>query len=791
MRTNHPTNRPCTRTGLTWLGLSALVCACGEDPSAQGGGAVGGSGGGGGHGTGGVTIPELTAPVDALYDDVGILHLRCATDVDCYAALGYFHAQNRFFFMDFVRNTIRGTLGALVKGGEVVLERDAANRSFFATREGEPLAEKVYADASPEVKAIIDAYSRGVNAWIADMRAERNGATLTAEYDFALIVKEAIREWEPADSAAVGLYIMNDFSNKSAAELKLAAVRPFFDQALAPDLFTPRPVFEAPAVELTAKNDFGPPAPTPGVRAEPGLLIGAGRTMSLVGSGRESITPGDSGSNNWVLSGSRAEAGHPLLANDPHIALTNPSVWFPVEIDAMSFGSGVHHVAGSSFPGLPSVIIGHNEWVAWGLTASNWDLADVYVEELTSDGSSVRFEGAEVPVIEKQVQLADASTGTIVERTLRWVPHHGPIVAEDRATGVATTVRWTGHDGGTDLDAFFAIGKAHTVAEARAAIELVTNACQNFVVADMSGDVGLYPFSKVPNRPWASAAIPPWLPLPGDGTAEWQGTVSVDDLPEVTNPASGVVVTANQDLTGASADGDVFNDGAHAFQAITRAEGTRARRIMDLIEAGGAEHNVASMTAILGDSFSLYGTVVVPEVLTAAEGQPLTAAESELVAVLGQWGFTCPTGLAGHDPESPATDDPEGLRESAGCSAFHALLASVTHAALADEIAVANGASETGVALIDRSDVHLVLRALRRPEWVASGDLLWDDVSTPSIVETKADVLRRGLSLAAEGLAAMGSMDDWRWGRSHTFSQRSIYDAFGISQYNDGPFAAA
>ncbi len=766
-------------------GDSAGTGGTGGD-SSSGGGEVGGGGGS----PSGVSIAGLSAPVDAIYDEFGILHLGCATDADCYAALGYFHAANRFFFMDFVRNTIRGRLGALVKAGDIVVDRDIANRQFFATRDGDPLPEKVYADASPQVKEIIDSYTRGVNGWVADMREGRNGATLSTEYDFALIAKETIRDWEVEDSAAVGLYIMNDFSNKSAAELKRAEIGSYFAPALAADLFSQQPVFEAFAVPPAETNKMAELAlDAPPVLGR-GLLHGAQRTMALVGSGRESRHPGESGSNNWVLGPSRTANGAALVANDPHIALTNPSVWFPVEIDAVSNGSGVHHIAGSTFPGLPSVILGHNESVAWGLTASNWDLADVYLEELSSDGSTVRFEGEDVPVVERQIEFQDASTNSTVSRSLRWVPHHGPIVAEDLTNGTAMTVRWTGHEGGTDLDAFFVIGAATTALEAREAIALVTNACQNFVVADRNGDIGLYPFSNVPGRPWASATLPPWLPLPGDGSAEWQGHVSIDDLPQVTNPPGGAIVTANQDLTGASADGDVFNDGQPSFQAITRAEGTRARRIMDLIEEGANSHDVDSMTAILGDTYSLYGEVVAPVVLAAVAGETLPPAEQQLVDALSDWSFTCPTGLDGHDPAGPDSTDPIAAREARGCTAFHALLTALTHEALADEIAEANAASVSGVTLVDRSDIHLLVRALRDPTSLSSAELLWDDVSTTSVIETRQDIIMAALSLAAEQLAAVGDPDDWRWGRLHTFSLRSIYDSFGVAQYNDGPYAA-
>ncbi len=797
------------RNGLR-VGLLALMTltACGDDTSASGGSSSGaggsggaggtGAGGGGGAGPTGVNIPELSAEVAATYDEHGLLHLACASDDDCYAALGYFHAANRFFFMDFVRSSVRGRLGSLVKAGATVLQRDFDNRRFFSTRDGEPLEERLVSDASPEVQGYLQAYARGVNAWLGDMREGRNGATLTTEYDFALIEKAGIREWEPADSAAVGLYVLHDLSNKAPAEIARAELTPFVDPALAPDLFSARPVFAAftlPSAELAAAPPSPSPAPTPWQlpnASRSALLAQARAGLAHLGSGNESRRPGESGSNNWVLAPGRTTSGNALLADDPHLALTNPAIWFPVEIDAKSAGEGQFHVAGSTFPGLPAVMIGHNESLAWGVTTANWDLSDVYVEELSQDGSSVLFNGQEVAIIEKEVMFDDASTGMKVAQTLRWVPHHGPIVAEDAAAGTALSVRWNLHDSGTDLDGFFALARANSTSEAKDAVALMVAASQNFVVADLNGDIAWYPYSRVPLRPWASNALPPWLPLPGDGSAEWAGYVPLEQLPQAENPAAGAIATANQDLTGASADGDLLNDGQLALQAITRAEGTRNRRILDQLEAGADAHTFETMTALQGDSYSLYGSVVVPAVLEAMQGQTLTSQEQQLVDALTDWKFSCPTGVDGHDPEnSPDASSSSETAESIGCTAFHVTLFALTEAALGDEIAAASALAPEPLAISDRADIHLLVRALKAPNTLSSGELLWDNVTTPNNSETRSDVIRYAVTLAAASLAATGEPNDWRWGRLHTLSLRSIYDSFGIGTYNDGPYAAA
>ncbi|HVY49685.1 MAG TPA: penicillin acylase family protein, partial [Minicystis sp.] len=747
---------------------------------AAGGGGQGGTAGAGGQG--GVDIPGLSAPVEAVYDKNGVLHLACAEDDDCFAALGYFHAQNRFFFMDFVRNLVRGKLGSLVKAGGLVLAQDYANRQFYATRQGMPLEDALYQQASAPVRGHLDAYTRGVNAWIGDMRAGKNGATLTTEYDFALIVKDNIRDWEAADSTAVGLYVLNDLSNDSSDEIDNGSWIGGFDPALAADVFSPAPVFDA----FTVPAAMAPPPPIPAVAPSAlarlaghrALFADAAATLSRIGgpAGRPKRT-GDTGSNNWAVAPSRSASGHALLANDPHLQLTNPSIWFAAELDAKTHGSGKFHVAGGTFPGLPAVMIGHNETLAWGVTTAYYDLADVYEEQLTTDNQSVIFNGSPVPLLSKTFKFEDASTGTTLSKTFQWVPHHGPLVSLDPSGHKGVSIRWRGHDGGTDLDAFYGLATAATVADAKQALTNASSANQNFLVADVHGDIGWYPYAKVPARPWASPSLPPWLPLPGDGSAEWGDPVPFAMLPQLHDPPNGAIATSNNDMTGASADGDPMNDGQPAIQSWSKADGTREQRILDMLVQYGNAHTLDTFRAMQGDTYSLYGTIVVPQVLAAAQTTTLTQAEQDVIDALTVWQYTCPTGLHGNDPKnSPKSSDPAASSESIGCTAFHTVLFAIVQAALGDEAAAA-GVNYTGFG------VEFVARAMKDPASIASGAKFWDDITTTGTVETETDILLRALATASDVLAAIGPKDEWRWGRVHTLTLASIYDNFGISTY--------
>lgn len=757
---------------------------------AGGAAGVAGSGGGAGSagGTSGVQIPGMTSEVAAVYDEFGFLHLTCGNDNDCFAAMGYFHASNRFFFMDFVRHLVRGQLGAIVLAGSTVLDLDYENRVFFSTPEGKPLEIDTVERAEPSTKEAIAAYSKGVNAWLEDVKAQRNGATLTEEYGFAVLSKDPPRAWEPEDSAAVGLYVMRDLSEGSGSEIYLANVLAKLDPKFTQDLLSLRPLYEVSTLSASGADSIAPPPPPPPSLFAPQVKARMESMQNLIAPLAAGLDPARLaekraiGSNNWALAASRTSGKKPLLSNDPHLALSNPSIWFPIEVDARTKGTGTYHVAGGSFPGLPLILTGHNEDLAWGVTTTYYDLTDVYTETLSDDGKSVKFKGQDVPLLEKNFDFYDSSTKQTITKTFRWVPHHGPIIKEDAEKKQALSVRWVAQGGITDFDGFLGIGRAASTVEAREALKKINSSSQNFVVADKKGDIGWFPYVRMPSRPWASAELPPWLPLPGDGTAEWDGFLDVADLPQMFNPPKGFIATANQEMTGASFDGDPTNDGQKAYQAWDKAEGARQQRIVDLLDAGGDTHTTDSMRTIQGDTHVLMAESIVPALIEAAKGSD-DAGAKEVADALAAWKFSCPTGLAGEKKDSDKSSDAAESADSIGCSAFHVTLYALNAAALDDELSAAG----VSVSSVDRA--VFLARVLAKPETVTSGEGFWDNVTTTDATETRDDILRQALVTAGAALGKLGGKDEWRWGRLHTLTLRSIFDNFGIGTYNYSPVA--
>lgn len=808
-----------------WLAVAltgtAIACGTEDKPRVGGEGGSGGSGGsvgtGGSGGTGGeadmkVELPGLSAPARVRFDEKGVLHATCRTDEDCAAVLGYFHAANRFFQMDLQRRLARGRLSELV--GAVTLEQDVASRHFMTTTDGTPIEEAIWNGSSQRTRSMVEAYAGGVNAWIADLKAGRNGASLTEDYGLIGVKAEDIAEWEPLDTVAFARLMTMQLSESSAAELALGKAFAALPPERAVALLTVAPAARAytmPAsgVEYAPRDEVGfesrvlPTMNREGVRNLQLRLNEVATLIEMASDYRRhqafGIDGDPAGSNNWVLGPSLA-GGKSLLANDPHLGLSNPPVWYFAHLDSKTEGEGTLNVAGGSFPGIPGIPIGRNENVAWGATVAYFDVTDVYSETLNAEGTHVLFDPnggaspAPVKILEKSFSFGVKGQAP-VNRTLRWVPHHGPMVVYDQANKKGMTIRWTGHEPTHELDAFLDLASAANVGEAMKALENFQVGAQNFVLTDTAGRIAWYPHARVPVRPWASfdltkpdEMLPPWMPLPGDGRAEWKGYLEASSLPQLVDPPKGFIATANQDMTGATEDGDPTNDGHTVLQGIM-APGFREARIVQLLEGHKGAHTVESMHTIQADTFSLPGQLIVPALLEAAEGAELSARATAVVDSLKAWQFTCPTGLTGSDPKSPVDPDPVAARESIGCTAFHYSLNRIFDKAYADELAV-SGTTPRAEQLIRPLAISL------HPEWHEGlpfdPDILWDDMRTQDVVETREQILVAALESAGTDLAnALGTAPDgWRWGKVHTITFTTSLSSLDVQgRLNDGPYA--
>jgi len=754
-------------------------------------------------------MPDFEWPPDATayFDQYGILNADCATDEDCAMVLGYYHAADRFVQMDFRRRFPTGRLTEIVDRDFAYLLEirapAAESRALFSTREGRPLEDFVLEQASAKTIALLEAYSAGVNQWIDDVQNGRNDAVFPREFadpPFAYGPAD-IPQWTPSDSFAAVLLIVERSTSREGFEVSAGAARDVIkDDLRFSDLWALRPRVESsilpPGWTPPESSSSGAAAiekqqpRRDGVNAGPALRRLEVR-LKRIQEIQRSILGADlaGGSNNWVIAPSRSMTGNALLANDPHQPMGQPAMFYLAHLDAKTSGTGTIHAAGATTPGIPWVVVGQNENIAWGVTDTFLDMTDVYVEELVKDGGGnamgVMFKG-EVVLFTRVPFTVRYSDGTSEEHELLFVPHHGPVREIDLDNGVAITLRWTGHDMDTDVEVLTPLSTATTVMEARAAVENVTTLGWNLVAADIDGNIGWFPYNRIPKRTWAtnlSGDAPPWLPLDGrcvtpERCYEWTEYFDYAELPQALNPSEGFIATANNDMTGALFDGDPTNDGYAPFQTHV-VPGIRHARIVGLIEGIGSEHTTATMQRIQHDVHSLQGALQTPGFLAIAESDMTTLSEraQKIVNALKAWeSFVCPTGLKGPYVDSELTDDPDVLREASGCAAFHAALYNCAPLGLRKDYV-----QPAPVAYFD---------SIVDPSRLVVGDVYWDDPDTPEI-ETTYQTIGECFDVAGRLLATdLGLGDDetkWAWGRAHRLTLNSDLSALGISTYNNRP----
>jgi penicillin amidase len=468
-------------------------------------------------------LPGLSQAVEVAFDARAVPTLRAANLVDSSRALGLLHARERFFQMELQRRTARGELAEVL--GKAVLPLDELHRTYGFTQ----IAEQAAARLPPESARHLQAYSEGVNAWL-EARKGRVSLELT-------ILGIKPRPWTPADSLAVLLLMHEDLSSSWRTEQRIDALHA--TEAKQRFLF-PRVTDE----DVLLVPDAAPQSPD-------SAKIFHGEHAKLDLPKPIEIIPGEGGvrdetigSNNWVIGGSRTRSGKPILANDPHLALRLPNLWYAARIEWAG-----RFVQGVTLPGLPGVVIGHNDRVAWGFTNIGTDVQDLYREPATSERHEV------IAIKGERAQVLNVKTGA-----------HGPQVME------GLSLHWTALDPGYIGGALTNTMEARDWASFNAAFDGFVGAAQNVVYADADGHIGWRATGRVPKRVDGDDGS---APLPATGH-DWQGFVPQSEMPRIFDPPSGRIVTANQRVIGTSFPHPVTASWANP---------SRARRIVELIDS--------------------------------------------------------------------------------------------------------------------------------------------------------------------------------------------------------------
>jgi len=650
--------------------------------------------------SGAVKVAGPSAPIRIESDAHGVPTIRAGSIPDALFGLGYVHARDRLWQMEFQRRVGAGRLAEVLGEGLVPADR------FLRTVGFHRAAESAWKGLSESERQLFRAYAAGVNAFVQSSPAR--------PIEFR-ILRASPEPWDSVDSLAWAKMMAWDLAGNARDEIRrtrfAAAVGPERAAELLPiaasepTILTDaewRPAFAAAAFTFAA-----PPSAPPLVWAALDRSFGS---LDALGFGGE-----DLGSNSWVVAGSRTSSGRPILANDPHLGLKAPSVWYLASIVAPGYV-----VTGATLPGVPGVIIGHNDRIAWGLTSIEPDVQDLFVEDVDpKDASRYRHRGEWKPFSVRSEKIRVRGGGD-VEISVRGSVH-GPIVSEvlggaDKL-GPAVALRWTGlDDGDRTAEAFFAINTARNWSEFLAAARLVQAPPQNLVYADVEGHIGYTASGTMPIRPRSDGL----LPVSGSGDDDWSGMIPFEKLPRVLDPARGFIATANN---------RVVPDGFPYSFGLDWAEPYRARRITQMIE-GKPRLSVEDVEAMQLDRRSLQVEELLPLLLDTV---PSDGASRDALARLSGW-----------NREMAPDSVPAAIY-----AAWFVELAKMPEDELKD---VPRG----------RTRGRFLVNALRtNASWC-------DDVRTPR-VETCAEFKAETLKSAIAGLSRRYGPDPagWKWERLH------------------------
>jgi len=512
--------------------------------------------------TSGIIETWVAQPVEVDRDALGVPHIKARTIDDAWFAEGYTAAEDRMFQMDGLRRLAAGELSAVV--GPSTLESDRESRRLRMRR----IAEQVYTEMTESDKSAAQAYARGVNAYIESHRGRYGIEFTLLRYDPA--------PWSVIDSLLCGLHMFRTLTT----DWKTKLVKQQMLRGGEPDkvnfLFPNRSGFE--------------------------FMPGGGEHP---------------GSNAWAVSGAHSATGKPLLSNDMHLEFGIPGIWHMEYLEAPGM-----KVAGVSLPGMPGIVSGHNDRIAWGETSLGFDVQDLYLEKLDLRTGQYLFNG-KIEQARSEREVIQIK-GQPPEEQATWVTRHGPVF--QILNGEVMTLRWTAAEPGIVADVFLDIDRARNWDEFKRAISRFGGPGQNFVYADVDGNIAYHAAGKLPIRRDYSADTP----VDGSsGNYEWQGFIPFDELPQAQNPPDGFVVSANQN--------PFPSDYPYRFNG-TFAPPYRSRQILDMLRASGNRLTPADGLRIQKDVYSGFHKFLARQLASAwSERKGSSQAFTDAIAMLRTW----------------------------------------------------------------------------------------------------------------------------------------------------------
>ncbi|MHA7680497.1 penicillin acylase family protein [Cupriavidus sp. PET2-C1] len=676
-------------------------------------------------------LPGLRESVSIVRDRHAVPHIKAANAQDAYFALGFVHAQDRLWQLQMNKRIASGRLAEIL--GPSALDTDRFLRTLGVRRN----AEAILAQSSAETRAMLQAYADGVNAYI-----DGRKGPLPPEF---LILRTQPERWEPADTLAWQTMMAWDLGGNWTQEtlrMRLAQVLPV---SRINELLAPYPG-ERPLRTMDYGNLYRHLAPLATAMARVEQQAPAGYVEGM-------------GSNNWVVSGAHTRSGKPLLANDPHLGLQAPALWYFAQMQAPGLD-----VTGATLPGMPAVVLGHNQRIAWGFTNTAPDVQDLYIERV-QPGSTQRYQTpdgwADFITRTETIHVKGAPDVTLNVRETR----HGPVIS-DAAEPVATAAaplgaqyvvafQWSAlRADDRTVQAGLALNRATDWASFLAALRDFHSPQQNIVYADVDGNIGFIAPGRVPLRR-ADNDLKGLAPAPGwDARYDWTGFIPFEQLPRSFNPPEGVIATANQ---------KIVEDDYPYFLTSEWTVPYRYQRIRTLIDAT-ERHTMDSFGAIQKDTLSLAVRDALPLLLASpfASDPALPERERALIESLRKW-----------DGDMQAR-----LSEPLVATAW---LRELSRVLFEDKV----GDTLFNRLWEQRNVQQPMLNVLRNPRGQGA---FWCDNSMTPAPESCDDAVARAWRLAIADLDRRygDKPERWRWGQAH--AARSEHKPFGKQPYLAGLF---
>ncbi len=674
-------------------------------------------------------VRSLHSPVEIYRDQFGLPHISARDEHDLMIAAGYVQAQDRLWQMDLMRRAGEGRLAEVLGDSALPLDR------LFRTLDLRDLAIRMKENLHTSSRIILENYAQGVNEFIAT-----HAGQYPAEFDMLNYTPEP---WKIEHSLLLARLLawelnLSWWTDLTYGEIATKVPLEKFHEII-PEYADTLPV-TVPGFEI--KRSLG------GISE----VFRAGELYCRL-FGLEGLS---GGSNGWVVDSTKSLSGKPLLANDPHLGMPAPSRWYEMHLSAPGW-----NVSGATLPGVPLVLIGHNDHLAWGLTAAMIDDADFYIEKVDSLHPGMYYSPAGLRRFSEREEKIMIGKRDSVILTVRSTVHgpvlNGihPMLSSKDQTALDSSVismRWTGFDVSDEIHGFRGMNKAANSSEFAAAVREITVPAQSVVYADEGGTIAYWTAGRVPIRGKQNAL----LPLPGwTGDAEWQGYVPFEQLPHVMNPPEGFIACANQKLA----------DRSYPYYLSSLWEpSSRIERLREILSAP-VKFTAEDFKQFQQDVMSEYARAITHDILRAFDSVKVSdKAMATALSYLKNWDFRFTS-------------------SDIATTVFHVFFVHLVRNTFEDEM----GPQTFEHFVFFNAIPYRVVRQLA----ASDSSSWWDDVRTPQR-ETKIDMFRKSLEDAVSELEkSMGpDMKTWRWGTLHTVT---FNHPFGVRKpldkiFNIGPF---